>query len=133
MVGFLLVLVLMRRAAQAEASGRFAEWRATEEPRIRQGAVERLRTQLKERVGEGMAEVAVEFPFTPSDARFVGHPVTYVVFDGYADVQARSADELRAVVFVDASSPPDGSAELVRSCLQRGDVNGVTLTLGGVS
>lgn len=135
LVGFFAVLILMRRAAEAEARGRFAQWRATEEPKIRQEAVESLRTELKKRVGEGMAEVAVKFPFAPSDARFVGHPVTYVVFDGYADVQARSADELRAVVFVEATSPPGGpsdrSAVLVKSSLERRDVRWETLALRG--
>lgn len=51
-----------------------------------QAAVERMRPVLKGKIAEQLApHLAREFVFSSADARFIGDPIDYVVFDGYAE------------------------------------------------
>jgi predicted Holliday junction resolvase-like endonuclease len=58
-----------------------------------------------------MAPVLPEFPFNPADARFIGSPVDYVIFDGLTDVADDKKTEIR-IVFMDVKS---GNAVLTRT------------------
>jgi predicted Holliday junction resolvase-like endonuclease len=49
---------------------------------IRAQALEQSRAVLRGQVAEQLVPLTEGFPFDPSDARFLGHPVDYVVFDG---------------------------------------------------
>jgi predicted Holliday junction resolvase-like endonuclease len=69
-------------------------WKANEEKlmqkRIRDArddALERSRAVLKGKIGEQMAPILDIFPFDVADARFLGAPVDFVVFNGYSDGQ----------------------------------------------
>ncbi len=55
-----------------------------EKDRIRKDALSRSRAVLKGKIGEQMAPLLDAFPFEPSDARFIGSPIDYIVFDGYS-------------------------------------------------
>ena len=55
-----------------------------EKDRIRKDALSRSRAVLKGKIGEQMAPLLDAFPFQPSDARFIGSPIDYIVFDGYS-------------------------------------------------
>ena len=61
-----------------------------------------MRGQLAEQV----APLLGEFTYDPADARFLGHPIDYIVFDGLSD----EADDLE-LVFVEIKS---GNARLSR-------------------
>lgn len=52
---------------------------------IRMLAVNQSRRVLKGQAAEQIAPMLPEFAFLPSDARFLGHPVDYVVFDGLSE------------------------------------------------
>ncbi len=54
-----------------------------ETARIRKDALTKSRAVLKGRIGEQMAPLLAAFPFEPADARFIGSPIDYIVFDGY--------------------------------------------------
>ena len=69
-------------------------WKANEEKlmqkRIRDArddALERSRAVLKGKIGEQMAPILDIFPFDVADARFLGSPIDFVVFNGYSDGQ----------------------------------------------
>ena len=69
-------------------------WKANEETlmqkRIRDArddALKRSRAVLKGKIGEQMAPILDIFPFDVADARFLGAPVDFVVFNGYSDGQ----------------------------------------------
>lgn len=53
---------------------------------------------LKGQVGERFAPFVPGFHYEPADARFLGSPVDYVVFDGLADGQ------VKAVAFVEVKT-----------------------------
>jgi predicted Holliday junction resolvase-like endonuclease len=74
-----------------------------EKDRIRKDALTRSRAVLKGKIGEQMAPLLAAFPFQPADARFIGSPVDYIVFDGY------STNNPREIVLIDIKT---GNAQL---------------------
>ena len=53
----------------------------------RRESVERSRSSLKGQIAERMAPLLPGFPYHPADARFLGDPIDYLVFDGYTAVR----------------------------------------------
>ncbi|RKG29414.1 Holliday junction resolvase-like protein [Acinetobacter tianfuensis] len=75
-------------------------------------SVNTSRAVLKGKMAEQMAPIMPEFQYLPSDAKFLGDPVDYVVFDGYTDY--RDGDGLAEdieVVLIDIKS---GGARLTK-------------------
>ena len=132
-LGAVLAAVLLRAAEQRRFEADAAEWQAAELPRVRAAALDAERAAVKARVGEDFAGGFEPLPFAPADARFVGDPVAFVVFDGHTEVKARTADALRGVVFVavdQAGVPPSAASRAVEECVAAGRVQWLTLTLG---
>lgn len=94
---------------------------AEEEPSIHEDALRRSEAVLTGKIGEQLAPMSLDFPFNLADARFLGSPVDFIVFDGYSDVRDGKADRLRSIVFVDVKT---GGARLtpverrVRACVE---------------
>ena len=65
---------------------------------IRKDSVNRSRSTLKGRISEQMAPLLPEFPFAPADARFIGNPIDFVVFDGYTKVKDEKSDAISVVL-----------------------------------
>lgn len=134
--GVAVTWVLLRRSAAARAHDRFTAWCATDRVALRRRAVRDGRGGVKQEVGRDLAEVADLFPFEASDVRFVGDPVTFVVFDGHTEVKDRAGTALRGVAFVTVTDgAADGAAEgaddsfLVAECVAAGRVEWLTLKL----
>ncbi|MFP4116073.1 MAG: Holliday junction resolvase-like protein [Candidatus Aenigmatarchaeota archaeon] len=64
------------------------------EEEIRGDALERSRATLKGKISEHLAPFLDEFGYKASDARFLGSPVDYVIFDGYSD----SAEDIKVIL-----------------------------------
>jgi predicted Holliday junction resolvase-like endonuclease len=77
---------------------------------IRKDSVNRSRSTLKGRISEQMAPLLPEFPYSPADARFIGNPIDFVVFDGYTKVKDEKGDTI-SVVFVEVKK---GKGKLTR-------------------
>jgi predicted Holliday junction resolvase-like endonuclease len=45
-----------------------------------------------------MAPLLPEFPFSPADARFIGNPIDFVVFDGYTCAKDDKGDTVSVVL-----------------------------------
>ena len=45
-----------------------------------------------------MAPLLPEFPFSPADARFIGNPIDFVVFDGYTKAKDEKGDAISVVL-----------------------------------
>ena len=78
-------------------------------------SVNTSRAVLKGKMAEQLAPIMPEFRYLPSDAKFLGDPVDYVVFDGYTDF--RDGDGLAEdieVVLIDIKS---GGARLSKGQL----------------
>lgn len=52
---------------------------------IRRDAIHQSRATLKGQLVEQLVPVLPDFPFDAADARFLGAPIDYVVFDGYTE------------------------------------------------
>jgi predicted Holliday junction resolvase-like endonuclease len=73
---------------------------------IRAEALAQSRAVIRGQVSEQILPLLEAFPFEAADARFLGHPIDYVIFDGLAE----DADDLE-IVLVEVKT---GGARLTR-------------------
>ena len=75
-------------------------------------SVNTSRAVLKGKMAEQMAPIMPEFQYLPSDAKFLGDPIDYMVFDGYTDYRDGDgrAEDIE-VVLIDIKS---GGARLTK-------------------
>ncbi|MGE8557240.1 MULTISPECIES: Holliday junction resolvase-like protein [unclassified Acinetobacter] len=75
-------------------------------------SVNTSRAVLKGKMAEQLAPIMPQFQYLPSDAKFLGDPVDYVVFDGYTDLRdGEGSPEDIEVVLIDIKS---GGARLTK-------------------
>ena len=67
-------------------------------PDIRETAIKQSRAVLAGQFSEQLAPYLPDFPYSPSEARFVGKPIDFIVFKG---LDAKSPEE---VIFVEVKS-----------------------------
>ena len=88
----------------------------------RKDATKRSRSVLSGKAGEQLVPLVPEFSdrFDPSEARFIGAPIDYVIFDGIG------AGELREVVLVEVKtgrSKLNGNERAVQRAVREGRVS----------
>ncbi|MBN2094702.1 MAG: hypothetical protein JW727_01515 [Candidatus Aenigmarchaeota archaeon] len=94
--------------------------RLMKEREIRQDAIEKSRAVLEGKFREQLAPVLPDFGYNPTDVRFLGSPVDFVVFDGLAE------NSPRGIVLLEVKS---GEAKLterekmVRGLVREGKVH----------
>lgn len=74
-------------AIEGRARNDLERWKIECTSDIRKDSVNRSRSTLKGKISEQMAPFLPEFPFSSADARFIGNPIDFVVFDGYTSVK----------------------------------------------
>jgi predicted Holliday junction resolvase-like endonuclease len=87
------------------------KWKLQEAGEIRKDSVSRSRSTLKGKIAEQMAPVLPGFLFNPADARFIGSPVDYIIFDGLTGVSDEKNQSIR-IVFMDVKK---GNSSLSRT------------------
>jgi len=113
-IGFALGYFYIRpriTAIEERYRAELGRWKVEAAGEIRKDSVNRSRSTLKGRIAEQMAPVLPGFGFNPADARFIGSPVDYVIFDGLTEV-ADEKQEMIRIVFMDVKK---GSAGLSRT------------------
>ena len=93
-LGLALGRVLTRRALELEFRERERE--------ARRDSVDRSRATLSGQVLEKLAPRFPDFPYDPTDLRFIGTPVDYLVFNGLG------AGEVDEIVFLEVKSGSSG-------------------------
>jgi predicted Holliday junction resolvase-like endonuclease len=68
------------------------------EKEIRKEAIEKSRLVLEGKFKEQLAPFLPEFGFNPTDARFIGSPVDFIIFDGAAE------NNIKKIVFLEVKS-----------------------------
>jgi len=91
--------VLMREI-DVRVEKRFMEMKDT----FRHEILERSRAALKGRIGEQIVPFLEQFRYNPSDARFIGSPIDYIVFDGYTNIKDKKEDEPITVILADVKT-----------------------------
>jgi predicted Holliday junction resolvase-like endonuclease len=113
-LGFVLGYYFVRiriTAIEEKARAELEAWKLEAAGEIRKDSVNRSRSTLKGKIAEQMAPVLPDFCFNPADARFIGSPVDYIIFDGLTRVTDDKEDEIR-IVFMDVKK---GSGALTRT------------------
>lgn len=113
-VGFFLGILYVKAqvsAIEARYRAELETWKMEAAGDIRKDSVNRSRSTLKGKIAEQMAPLLPEFRYNPADARFIGSPVDYVIFDGLTDVADDRKKEIR-VIFMDIKN---GTGNLSRT------------------
>ncbi len=99
--------------------------------KVKKKILERSRAVIKGKIAEQLVTILPEFPFNPADARFIGNPVDYIIFDGYTRVKDEGEGNIR-IVFMEVKK---GSGKLsriekkIKEAVERKRVDWVTLKL----
>ena len=101
---------------KAELEGVFEEkyktfleqWKIESEKLFRKDALAKSRAVLKGALAEQLAPIFKVFGYNPTDARFIGDPVDYVIFDGYTKVRERIEDTPITIVLADVKTGEAG-------------------------
>lgn len=99
--------------------------------KISQDALWKSRSVLKGKIGEQMAPMLPGFRYNPADARFLGSPIDYIIFDGYSEAKEGNG-KIRRIVLMDVKT---GKAKLspiekkVKEAVVAGSVEWETLEL----
>lgn len=111
----------MERQVTEKADTLFRTWKLDEEKKIRQDAVKKSEAVIRGKVTEHLIPYFPDFEYNPKDARFLGTPVDFIIFDGLSE------GEMNKVVFVEVKSGKTGTLspreKLVRECINRGKVS----------
>ena len=106
---------------------------AEQESAIRKDAADRSRFVLKGKIAEHMVPLYREvFKYDPADARFIGAPIDYLIFDGYTAVKDMNSDEPITVILADIKT---GNAKLnrterkIKEAVEQGRVRWETIQL----
>ncbi len=89
-----------REMALREARNKLTEWMQDQEKNIRQDAVQRSQAVTTGKIVEHLVPYLPNFNYNPKDARFIGSPVDFVVFDGMNDDE----DDQLSIVFVEVKT-----------------------------
>ena len=131
----IILLCLLLTASIARNAIHKARYRFSEDDvrRARREAISGSRLTKGGQIAEHLAPFLPGFfeSFNPKDARFVGHPVDFVVFDGLEE------GEVRSIVLVEVKSG-NGSdlnkrQRQIRRAVVAGNVRFETLRLAGIS
>ena len=122
---------LKHRISQVEAEFR-RTW-AEQESSVRKDAADRSRYVLKGKIAEHMVPLLTDiFKYEPSDARFIGAPIDYLIFDGYTRVKDGGSEEPITVILADIKT---GGAKLnkterkIKEAVEAGRVRWETIHL----
>jgi predicted Holliday junction resolvase-like endonuclease len=126
LAGLAAAAVLLRTWESGHAGRLLEGWRAEATEELMRTAQRHSEAVVRGQVAEQTAPLTLSFPWPPEDARFLGKPVDYVVFDGLAEVRRGELDRLREIVFVDVKTGGAGltrSERRVRRCVEAGRVD----------
>jgi len=131
-----IVYMSMRASIKLRISKVEAEFRKTwaeQESSIRRDASDRSRVVLKGKIAEHMVPLLGDiFKYDPSDARFIGAPIDYLIFDGYTRVKDDNSDEPITVILADVKT---GGARLnkterrIKEAVEQGRVKWETINM----
>ena len=106
----------------------FLRWKARYTTMIRDDAVRASRAVTTGKIVEQLVPHFPAFPFNPREARFVGSPVDFVVFDGL------ESGAVQRVVFVEVKTGDAGLTireRLVRDAVRAGRVEWLEVRING--
>lgn len=117
----------LAETARREALVEFEKWKLESTAALRQEAIVKSQSVTLGKVSEHLAPFLPEFQWNPKDARFLGSPIDFLVFDGLDD------GIVQEVIFVEvktAGSAMSVRQRQVRDAVQAGRVAWVEMRIG---
>lgn len=114
-IAFIVYLVMGMRLRHriSTVEREFRQTWAEQESAVRKDAADRSRYVLKGKIAEHMVPLLQDvFKYDPSDARFIGAPIDYLIFDGYSAVKDNNSEEPITIILADIKT---GGATLNRT------------------
>lgn len=133
-IGFFLGWLAVKgqiTAIEARYRSELERWKLEAAKDIRKDSVNRSRFTLKGKIAEQIAPMLPEFGHLPADARFIGSPVDYVIFDGLSEV----ADEKGGTIHIVLMDVKHGGAGLsrtqqaIKKAVEAGEISWQTLRI----
>jgi predicted Holliday junction resolvase-like endonuclease len=119
------ILAEAQRNALVQAHNLFKEWKQEQEKQIRQDAVQRSQQVTTGKIAEQLVPYLPNFNYNPKDARFIGSPIDFVIFDGLND---EAVEQIRNVIFIEIKTGASALTKrerLVRDAIKAGRVKWV--------
>jgi len=91
---------VLLREIEVRAEKRFMEMKEI----FKQEVLEKSRAVLKGRISEQIIPFLEQFKYNPSDARFIGSPIDYIIFDGYTELKDNRVEKPITVILTDVKS-----------------------------
>ena len=108
-----LVMSMRLRHRITVVEKEFKQLWAEQEASIRKDAAQRSRYVLKGKIAEHLVPLLRDiFKYEPADARFIGSPIDYLIFDGYTAVKDGSSESPITVILADVKT---GDAKLSKT------------------
>lgn len=92
------VRTAMRESVRNELSVLFEQWKLNYEKSIRKDAASKSQSTLVGKITEHFIPYLPDFSYNPQDARFLGSPIDFIVFDGLSE------GALRKIVFIEVKT-----------------------------
>jgi predicted Holliday junction resolvase-like endonuclease len=128
-----LIMKIQIRHRIALVTKEFEKTWAEQESSLRRDVADRSRYVLKGKIAEHIVPLLQDvFKYDPSDARFIGAPIDYLIFDGYTAVKDSNSEEPITVILADIKT---GNAILnrterkIKEAVENGRVRWETITL----
>ena len=88
----------MQRRINSEYRLLFEKWKKEYEKTIRKDAASKSQSTLIGKITEHFIPYLPDFPYNPQDARFLGAPIDFIIFDGMSE------GELKEIVLVEVKT-----------------------------
>jgi predicted Holliday junction resolvase-like endonuclease len=127
----------LKTSIERDYKARFENWKRESKKAIKKNTLKTSRATLKGRIGEQMAPLLPIFEYNPADARFIGSPIDYVIFDKYTDIKDENVDAPITIIFMDVKTGK--SAHLnpiqkkIKGAVESGCIKWKTLFWGDLS
>ena len=95
---------MTRTSIETFYKARFFKWKLEHEKNIRRKANDTSRAILKGQIGEQILPLLPEFKYLPSDARFIGNPIDYIIFNGYTNAKDEKSDKTIEKLFIEVKT-----------------------------
>ena len=110
----------LKREVDERANLLFKEWKQKEEKSIRKDAIKRSEAVVRGKITEHLIPYFPEFKYNPKDAKFIGSPIDFIIFDGLNE------GNLKKIIFVEVKTGKKGSLsdkeKLIKRCIENKNI-----------
>lgn len=100
---------------------------------LKKEVLDSSRASIKGRISEQIVPFLEQFKYKPSDARFIGSPIDYVIFDGYTDIKDEEGEQQITVILADVKCGKSASLTFaqrkIKEAIEKNRVKWETITI----